>query len=133
MGPLISARQERRVLGYLDIGVHEGAEVVTGGHKLTGAKYDRGFFVEPTIFDRVTPDMRIAQEEIFGPVLSVLSFDSEDEAVEIANGTQVRAERVRVDVRRRAGGAAGAADTGGTGDDQRVRLPRGHRGPVGRL
>ena len=88
MGPLISARQERRVLGYLDIGRAEGAEVVTGGHKLTGAKYDRGFFVEPTIFDRVTPEMRIAQEEIFGPVLSVLSYSSEDEAVQIANGTR---------------------------------------------
>jgi aldehyde dehydrogenase (NAD+) len=88
MGPLISARQERRVLGYLDIGRAEGAEVVTGGHKLTGAPYDRGFFVEPTIFDRVTPEMRIAQEEIFGPVLSVLSYTSEDEAVQIANGTR---------------------------------------------
>jgi acyl-CoA reductase-like NAD-dependent aldehyde dehydrogenase len=88
MGPLISARQERRVLGYLDIGRAEGAEVVTGGNKLTGAPYDRGFFVEPTIFDRVTPDMRIAQEEIFGPVLSVLSYASEDEAVQIANGTR---------------------------------------------
>ena len=88
MGPLISARQERRVLGYLDIGRAEGAEVVTGGHKLSGEKFDRGFFVEPTIFDRVTPDMRIAQEEIFGPVLSVLSYDSEDEAVQIANGTR---------------------------------------------
>ncbi len=88
MGPLISARQERRVLGYLDIGRAEGAEVVTGGHKLTGSKYDRGFFVEPTIFDRVTPEMRIAQEEIFGPVLSVLSYSSEDEAVQIANGTR---------------------------------------------
>jgi aldehyde dehydrogenase (NAD+) len=88
MGPLISARQERRVLGYLDIGRAEGAELVTGGHKLAGAPYDRGFFVEPTIFDRVTPDMRIAQEEIFGPVLSVLSYASEDEAVQIANGTK---------------------------------------------
>jgi aldehyde dehydrogenase (NAD+) len=88
MGPLISARQERRVLGYLDIGRAEGAEVVVGGHKLTGAQYDHGFFVAPTIFDRVTPDMRIAQEEIFGPVLSVLSYSSEDEAVEIANGTR---------------------------------------------
>jgi aldehyde dehydrogenase (NAD+) len=88
MGPLISARQEQRVLGYLDIGRAEGAEVVTGGHKLAGSKYDRGFFVEPTLFDRVTPDMRIAQEEIFGPVLSVLSYSSEDEAVQIANGVR---------------------------------------------
>jgi aldehyde dehydrogenase (NAD+) len=88
MGPLISAKQERRVLGYLDIGREEGAEVVTGGHKLAGDKYDRGFFVEPTIFDRVQPGMRIAQEEIFGPVLSVLTFEDEDEAVAIANGTK---------------------------------------------
>jgi aldehyde dehydrogenase (NAD+) len=88
MGPLISAKQERRVLGYLDIGREEGAEIVTGGHKLAGERYDRGFFVEPTIFDRVGPDMRIAQEEIFGPVLSVLGFDDEDEAIAIANGTK---------------------------------------------
>jgi acyl-CoA reductase-like NAD-dependent aldehyde dehydrogenase len=88
MGPLISARQEQRVLGYLDIGRDEGAEIVTGGHKLTGEKYDRGFFVEPTIFDHVRPDMRIAQEEIFGPVLSVLSYSSEEEALDIANGTR---------------------------------------------
>jgi acyl-CoA reductase-like NAD-dependent aldehyde dehydrogenase len=88
MGPLISARQEQRVLGYLDIGREEGAEIVTGGRKLAGEQYDRGFFVEPTIFDRVTPDMRIAQEEIFGPVLSVLGFDDEDEAIAIANSTR---------------------------------------------
>jgi aldehyde dehydrogenase (NAD+) len=88
MGPLISAKQERRVLGYLKIGRDEGAEVVTGGHKLAGQKYDKGFFVEPTIFDRVDPGMRIAQEEIFGPVLSVLTFDDEDEAIAIANGTR---------------------------------------------
>ncbi len=88
MGPLISARQEKRVLGYLDIGRQEGAEVVAGGRKLTGEKYDRGFFVEPTLFDRVQPGMRIAQEEIFGPVLSVLTYDDEDEALAIANGTR---------------------------------------------
>jgi aldehyde dehydrogenase (NAD+) len=88
MGPLISAKQESRVLGYLDTGRREGARLVTGGHKLTGGLYDRGFFVEPTIFDEVRPDMRIAQEEIFGPVLSVLSYDDEDEALAIANGTR---------------------------------------------
>jgi acyl-CoA reductase-like NAD-dependent aldehyde dehydrogenase len=87
MGPLISAKQERRVLGYLDIGREEGATVVTGGHKLTGEKYDSGFFVEPTIFDQVRPEMRIAQEEIFGPVLSVLTYSDEEEALAIANGT----------------------------------------------
>ena len=88
MGPLISAKQERRVLGYLDAGREEGADVVTGGHKLSGEKYDRGFFVEPTIFDHVEPGMRIAQEEIFGPVLSVLTYSDEEEALAIANGTR---------------------------------------------
>jgi aldehyde dehydrogenase (NAD+) len=88
MGPLISAKQEQRVLGYLDIGRQEGAELVTGGHKLAGEKYGKGFFVEPTIFDHVEPTMRIAQEEIFGPVLSVLTFDDEEEAIAIANGTK---------------------------------------------
>jgi aldehyde dehydrogenase (NAD+) len=88
MGPLISAKQEQRVLGYLEIGRDEGAEVVTGGHKLSGGKFDTGFFVEPTIFDHVEPGMRIAQEEIFGPVLSVLSYSDEEQAIAIANGTK---------------------------------------------
>jgi acyl-CoA reductase-like NAD-dependent aldehyde dehydrogenase len=88
MGPLISAKQEARVLGYTDIGQEEGARLVTGGHKLTGGAYDKGFFVAPTIFDEVRPDMRIAQEEIFGPVLSVLTYDDEEEALAIANGTR---------------------------------------------
>ncbi|HTW97885.1 MAG TPA: aldehyde dehydrogenase family protein, partial [Acidimicrobiales bacterium] len=88
MGPLISAKQQSRVLGYLDVGREEGARLVTGGNKLSGEKFDGGFFVEPTIFDGVEPGMRIAQEEIFGPVLSVLSYDDEDEALAIANGTR---------------------------------------------
>ena len=88
MGPLISEKQQRRVLGYLDIGRDEGAEIVTGGNKLSGDRFDRGFFVEPTIFDGVRPDMRIAQEEIFGPVLSVIDYRDEDEALAIANGTR---------------------------------------------
>ena len=88
MGPLISAKQEQRVLGYLDSGREDGATVVVGGGKLTGEGFDGGFFVEPTIFDGVGPDMRIAQEEIFGPVLSVLGADDEDEALRIANGTR---------------------------------------------
>jgi acyl-CoA reductase-like NAD-dependent aldehyde dehydrogenase len=88
MGPLISAKQEARVLGYLGVGAAEGARLVTGGHKLTGDGYDRGFFVEPTIFDEVSPSMRIAQEEIFGPVLSVLTYADEQEALAIANGTR---------------------------------------------
>jgi aldehyde dehydrogenase (NAD+) len=88
MGPLISAKQEQRVLNYLNVGHDEGAELVTGGHKMSGPTFERGFFVEPTLFDNVKPEMRIAQEEIFGPVLSVLSFTDAEEALEIANGTQ---------------------------------------------
>jgi len=87
MGPLINAKQHKRVLGYLDIGRAEGAELVTGGGAPSGADFDRGFFVEPTLFDQVTPQMRIAREEIFGPVLSVIAVDDEEEAVEVANGT----------------------------------------------
>jgi aldehyde dehydrogenase (NAD+) len=88
MGPLISAKQEQRVLNYLSVGHDEGAELVTGGHKMSGPNFERGFFVEPTLFDNVKPEMRIAQEEIFGPVLSVLSFTDPEQALEIANGTQ---------------------------------------------
>jgi aldehyde dehydrogenase (NAD+) len=88
MGPLISAKQEQRVLGYLEAGRAEGATVITGGAKLSGPDFDDGFFVAPTIFDGVAPDMRIAQEEIFGPVLSVLTADDEEQALQIANGTR---------------------------------------------
>ncbi len=88
MGPLISARQEQRVLSYLESGRAEGAKVITGGAKLSGPDFDNGFFVAPTIFDEVAPDMRIAQEEIFGPVLSVLTADDEEQALQIANGTR---------------------------------------------
>ncbi|WP_214364900.1 aldehyde dehydrogenase family protein [Pseudonocardia sp. H11422] len=84
-GPLVSERQRDRVLGYQEIGRHEGAKAVLGGGRASG--FDRGWFVEPTVFDEVTPDMRIAQEEIFGPVLSVLGYDELDEGVAIANGT----------------------------------------------
>jgi acyl-CoA reductase-like NAD-dependent aldehyde dehydrogenase len=88
MGPLISAKQERRVLGYLESGRQQGAKVVAGGDKLSGERYDRGYFVAPTVFDEVSPEMRIAQEEVFGPVLSVLSADDEEHALQIANGTR---------------------------------------------
>jgi acyl-CoA reductase-like NAD-dependent aldehyde dehydrogenase len=88
MGPLISAKQEQRVLGYLQTGRDEGAQVVTGGGKLADGPYDRGYFVEPTIFDGVRPDMRIAQDEIFGPVLSVLEADDEEQALAVANDTR---------------------------------------------
>jgi aldehyde dehydrogenase (NAD+) len=88
MGPLISAKQQARVLEYVRMGQEEGAELVTGGGRPTGAGLDGGFFVEPTLFDRVAPQMRIAQEEIFGPVLSVIPVDDEAEALRVANGTE---------------------------------------------
>ncbi|TAJ46934.1 MAG: aldehyde dehydrogenase [Herbiconiux sp.] len=88
MGPLINARQQDRVLGYLDVGRGEGADVVVGGSRPSGAEFDSGFYVQPTIFDSVTPEMRIAQEEIFGPVLAVLPVDGAEEAVSVANGTE---------------------------------------------
>ncbi|TYB42446.1 aldehyde dehydrogenase family protein [Actinomadura chibensis] len=87
LGPLISRAQLDRVLGYLDLGGREGATAVTGGGRYTGGDLARGYFVQPTVFAGVRPDMRIANEEIFGPVVCVLPFRTEDEAVEIANGT----------------------------------------------
>ncbi|MCK9898293.1 aldehyde dehydrogenase [Frankia sp. AgB32] len=83
IGPLISARQRDRVLGYVDIGRQEGAVLVTGGGRPEGV--DRGWFVTPTVFRDVTRDMRIAQEEIFGPVVAFIPFDDIDDAVAIAN------------------------------------------------
>ncbi|MFI9271083.1 aldehyde dehydrogenase family protein [Kitasatospora sp. NPDC052896] len=84
MGPLAHRTQLERVMEYVAIGKAEGATVVTGG---APAGDGRGFFYQPTIFTGVTPQMRIAQEEIFGPVLTVIPFEDEDEAVAIANGT----------------------------------------------
>jgi phenylacetaldehyde dehydrogenase len=82
-GPLISADQRDRVMGYIEVGRQQGAEVLIGGSSLTGS----GYFVEPTIFDRVAPDSRIAREEIFGPVLAAFGFDTEEEALAMANDT----------------------------------------------
>ncbi len=87
MGPLMNEAQAERVLGYIAIGEQEGATLAFGGSRLTGGKYDDGAYVEPTMFTGVRPGMRIEQEEIFGPVLTVTSFDTEEEALEIANGT----------------------------------------------
>jgi len=86
LGPLVSAVQRERVRGYIQKGVDEGARLVTGGASAPEG-LDNGYFVRPTVFSDVTGDMTIAQEEIFGPVLAILPYDTEDEALEIANGT----------------------------------------------
>jgi acyl-CoA reductase-like NAD-dependent aldehyde dehydrogenase len=82
IGAVVSEKQMETVLGYIEVGVQEGAEVVAGGGR---ADLRPGYFVEPTVFDGVQPDMTIAREEIFGPVLATLTFDDVDEAIERAN------------------------------------------------
>ena len=85
MGPSVDESQFKTVLEYIDIGREDGAMLVCGGSRATGDGLDKGYFVQPTVFDKVTPDMRIAQEEIFGPVLSVLRVKDFDEAMRVAN------------------------------------------------
>ncbi|MHB8464587.1 MAG: aldehyde dehydrogenase family protein [Acidimicrobiales bacterium] len=84
LGPLVSAVQRDRVRGYITKGIEEGAKLVTGGAEAPDG-LDKGYFVRPTVFSEVTTKMTIAQEEIFGPVLSIIPYDTEDEAIAIAN------------------------------------------------
>jgi len=86
MGPLAIRRHHAKVMGYVEQGKAEGARVVTGGGRPQGL--DRGFYIQPTVFDRATNGMIIAQEEIFGPITTVIPYDSEDEAVAIANASE---------------------------------------------
>lgn len=88
MGPSVDENQFGTVLKYLEIGKKEGAKLVLGGERLRGGVYDKGLFAAPTIFDHVRPDMTIAQEEIFGPVLAVIRVKDFDEAVRVANGVR---------------------------------------------
>jgi aldehyde dehydrogenase (NAD+) len=87
MGSQISATQLERILGYIRSGVEEGAKLECGGERDTEGEKSKGFFVKPTVFSEVKPEMKIAQEEIFGPVLSAIRFGSPDEAAAIANDT----------------------------------------------
>src|SRR6185437_623886 len=84
MGPSVDETQMNSVLKYIDVGKTEAA-LILGGHRLTGAAFDKGFFIAPTIFDHVSARARIAQEEIFGPVLSIIRVNDFDEALEAAN------------------------------------------------
>ena len=83
LGPVISEKQMRSILDYVDIGVQEGATLTTGGERIG----DRGYFISPAVFADVKHEMRISQEEIFGPVVSVIRFRDEADAIRIANGT----------------------------------------------
>ena len=87
LGPLVSEAQRERVRGYIEKGEAEGAKLLTGGTEPPEG-LDRGYFVRPTVFSEVAPEMTIAQEEIFGPVLAIMPYDDEDDAVRIANNTE---------------------------------------------
>jgi aldehyde dehydrogenase (NAD+) len=87
VGPVCGEDQERKILNYIEIGKREGAKLLAGGQKLTESPYDKGFFIEPTIF-KAQHGMRITREEIFGPVLSVMIARDYDEAVQIANDVE---------------------------------------------
>jgi aldehyde dehydrogenase (NAD+) len=86
LGPVVSKTQYERVEGYISKGMAEGAKLVTGGAGRPDG-LDKGYYVRPTIFSNVRNDMTIAREEIFGPVLCILPYDSEEQAVQIANDT----------------------------------------------
>jgi (Z)-2-((N-methylformamido)methylene)-5-hydroxybutyrolactone dehydrogenase len=87
IGPIATPPQFQKILDYIAIAKGEGANCVLGGERATGAHLNGGLFVKPTIFTGVTNQMRIAQEEVFGPVLSIIRFKTDDEAVQIANDT----------------------------------------------
>jgi alpha-ketoglutaric semialdehyde dehydrogenase len=87
VGPVVNRGQLETTASYVDIGKKEGAELVCGGEPVTGKGFDRGFFYRPTVFAKVRPNMRLAREEIFGPVLSVLTVDSFEEAIHVQNDT----------------------------------------------
>jgi betaine-aldehyde dehydrogenase len=85
VGPVVAERQRSRIEGFLDSGREEGATVALGGGRPSGSAFSKGWYVEPTVFSDVDNKMRIAQEEIFGPVLVVIPYDGDDNAVDIAN------------------------------------------------
>ena len=87
IGPIVSKRQFEKVMAYIDSGKKEGAKLVLGGDQPQDPELKNGFFINPTIFTDVKPDMTIAKEEIFGPVISVLTWESYEELIEIANST----------------------------------------------
>lgn len=88
IGPVVSAPQMEKILGYIETAVSEGANRLAGGSRMTGDGYDAGYFIEPTIFSQVADDMTIAREEIFGPVMAAFSFETIEEVLQRANQTE---------------------------------------------
>ena len=88
MGPAVNENQLNTDLKYIEIGRNEGAKLVLGGNRLDKGEYQHGWFIEPTVFTDVDPKMRIAQEEIFGPVVSIIPCEDLENAIEIANGIE---------------------------------------------
>ena len=88
VGPSIDEAQLNTVLTYIEAGKNEGARLLTGGNRLSEPPYDRGWFVEPTVFGDVDPGMVIAREEIFGPVLAIITVDDFEQAMSVANDTR---------------------------------------------
>jgi aldehyde dehydrogenase (NAD+) len=88
MGPQANEAQLKKTLSYIQVGRDDGAELIAGGHRIETPELASGYFVEPTVFAGVNNQMRIAREEIFGPVASLIPFDGEEEAIAIANDTQ---------------------------------------------
>ena len=86
MGPCINEQQLKTVMSYVEIGKNEGAKLLTGGNRLDGGAHAKGWFHEPTVFGDCLPKMRVAQEEIFGPVVSVIPIDGFEQAIDVANG-----------------------------------------------
>jgi len=87
IGPLVTEEQMNKVLGYIESGKEEGATLLCGGYRLKEEELKDGFFIAPTVFSDVRNDMKIAREEIFGPVISIIPFSTEEEAIKIANDT----------------------------------------------
>jgi acyl-CoA reductase-like NAD-dependent aldehyde dehydrogenase len=87
-GPLATAGQQQTVLEHIRKGTEQGAKLLFGGKTPEGTNYDKGYYVEPTLFDQVTPGMSLATEEIFGPVLAVMEAATLEEAIALANGTE---------------------------------------------
>lgn len=89
MGPINSAQQYEKVLGFVESGKADGARLLAGGQRPEGAEFDTGYWIEPTVFGDVRPGTRLAQEEVFGPILSIMRWHSEEEMIDIANGVDL--------------------------------------------